>query len=119
VTQEKKELNKFLDWAAKQPASTPEEKATAEAARKSVEGKWFQTVTMNDDKSLMLVSIQYFEDGGSGHGSSELRPGDPNYDELLREHGCLTPGKAHTLFCKMVDGKWEILPESDEVIPFV
>lgn len=118
MTQEKQGLDKFLDWAANQPASTPEERAEAEAARKSMAGKWIETVTMDENGALFIVTNQYFTEGGSGQGSSESAPGDPDYEELLQEHGRLVPGKAHTLVRMMADGKWVVLPESDEVIPY-
>ena len=116
MTQDKHGMDKFLDWAAKQPDSSDEEKAANEAARKAMEGKWLETVTMNEDGRLMIVSTQYHISGGVADGSSESRPGDSDYDELLRQHGLLTPGKAHTLVRKKVDGNWILLPESDEVI---
>lgn len=116
MTHDKHGLDKFLDWSAKQPKSSPEEKARNEAARKAIEGKWFETVTMKEDGYLMIISTQYLTGGGVADGSSESRPGDSDYDELLRQHGLLKPGKAHTLVRKIVDGNWILLPESDEVI---
>ncbi|MBX3076077.1 hypothetical protein KF707_22415 [Candidatus Obscuribacterales bacterium] len=116
MTHDKHGLNKFLDWAAKQPDSSDEEKAANEAARKAMEGKWLETVTMKEDGSLMIVSTQYLSGGGIADGSSESRPGDSDYDEFLRHHGSLTPGKAHTLVRRIVDGNWILLPESDAVI---
>lgn len=116
MTHDKHGLDKFLDWAAKQPKSSPEEKASNGAARKAIEGKWFETVTMKEDGCLMIISTQYLTGGGVADGSSESRPGDSDYDELLRQHGLLTPGKAHILVRKIVDGNWLLLPESDEVI---
>lgn len=116
MTKENDGLDKFLDWADKQPALSPEEKAKNEAARKVMEGKWLETVTMNEDGSVMIVSKQYLTGGGIADGASESSPGDSDYNELLRQHGLLIPGKAHTLVRKMVDGNWILLPESDEVI---
>lgn len=116
MTKKNDGLDKFLDWAANQPPSSPEEKATNEAARKAMEGKWLETVTMNEDGSLMIVSKQYLPGGGIADGASESRPGDSDYDEILRQHGLLKPGKAHTLVRKMVDGNWILLRESDEVV---
>jgi hypothetical protein len=71
---------------------------------------------MKEDGCLMIISTQYLTDGGVADGSSESHPGDSDYDELLRQHGLLTPGKAHILVRKIVDGNWLLLPESDEVI---
>ncbi len=116
MTHDKHGLNKFLDWAAKQPDSSDEEKAANEAARKAMEGKWLETVTMKEDGSLMIVSTQYLIGGGIADGSSESRPGDSDYDKFLRHHGSLTPGKTHTLVRRIVDGNWILLPESDAVI---
>jgi hypothetical protein len=116
MTEEKHGLDRFLDWAAKQPPSSAEERAKNEAARQAMEGKWLETVTMKEDGTLLIVSTQYPTGGGVAEGSSESRPGDSDYDELLRQHGSLTTGRAHTLVRKMVDGNWVLLPESDEVI---
>lgn len=116
MTHEKHGLDKFLDWAAKQPASSDEERAANEAARKEMEGKWLETVTLTDDGILHIVSTQYLTGGGIAEGSSESRPGDSDYHELMYQHGMLTKGKAHTLVRKMVDENWVILPESDDVI---
>lgn len=107
----------FDEWLNEAEWPTDEESARYKAERDAMGGKWLQTVTMQDDGSLLIVSIQYFEGGGVGEGSSESKPGDANYDELLREHGQLEPGKAHTLVRKMIDGKWIVLPESNEIRP--
>jgi len=108
----------FEEWLAEAEWPTPEESAQIKANLEATEGKRFETVTMQEDRSLFLVTIQYFVGGGTGEGSSESRPGDPNYEELLHAHGRLVPGQSHTLIRKMIDGKWTILPESDEVIPY-
>jgi hypothetical protein len=113
VVEPKKSLQ---DWLKEQEWPTPEEKAQFDAARKAMEGKWLETVTMRDDGSLMIVSKQYLPGGGIADGCTESAPGDSDYDDLLRQHGLLTRGKAHTLVRKIVDGNWVILPESDEVI---
>lgn len=118
MTQEKKGPDRFLDWAEQQTAATPEERAVAEAARKSMEGKSFETVTMDENGNLLIVTNQYFIGGGSGQGSSESSLGDPDYEELLHAHGQLVSGKAHTLVRMMIDGKLVVLPESDKVIPY-
>lgn len=103
----------FEEWLDEAEWPTAEESAKNRANREAAEGKCFQTVTMSEDQSIFVVTIQYFEGGGAGEGSSILKPGDPNYDQVIREHGPLEIGKAHTVVRKIVDGKWVVLPESD------
>lgn len=113
MVEQKKSLQ---DWLSEQEKPTPEEIAEFRAERKALEGKWLETVTMRDDRSLMIVTTRYLEDGGIGEGCTESAPGDPDYDELLHQHGALTPGTSHTLIRKMINGNWITLPESDPVI---
>ena len=70
---------------------------------------------MLDDSSLLVVSTQHFVGGGSGFGSSESAPDDPDYKELLRMHGALAPGQSHTLTRKQVNGQWVIVDDADEL----
>jgi len=42
----------------------------------------------------MRLTNPYFVGGGSGQNGTESPPGDPDYEELLRNHGRLVPGKA-------------------------
>ncbi len=108
----------FDEWLAEAEWPTPEETAQFEAERKALEGKCFECVTMDESGKLLIITNQYFVGGGSGQNGTESAPGDPDYEELLRNHGRLVPGKAHVLVRMKVDGKWVILPESDEVVPY-
>lgn len=108
----------FEEWLAEAEWPTAEESAQIKAKMEATEGKCFETVTMQDDRSLFLVTVQYFVGGGSGEGSTESRPGDPDYEELLHEHGSLVPGQSHTLVRTKIDDKWVVLPESDEIVPY-
>lgn len=103
----------FEEWLDEAEWPDAEESARMKTERESNEGKCFRTVTLNEDESLFVLTVQYFQGGGSGEGSSIVRPADPNYEELLQEHGHLEVGKAHTIVRKLVDGNWVILPQSD------
>lgn len=113
MVEQKKSLQ---DWLSEQEKPTPEETAEFRTERKALEGKWLETVTMRDDRSLMIVTARYLDDGGIAEGCTESAPGDPDYDELLHQHGALTLGTSHTLIRKMINGNWITLPESDPVI---
>ncbi len=108
----------FDEWLAEAEWPTPEETAQFEAERKAIEGKWFETVTMEENGTLLIITSHYFIGGGSSQNGTESAPGDPDYEELLHNHGRLVPGKAHTLVRKKVDDKWVVLPESDEIVPY-
>lgn len=110
MVETKKSFDEWLNEEDQWP--TPEEVARSAAQRKAMEGKWLETVTMKEDRTLMIVSAQYYVGGGLAEGCTQSAPGDSDYDELLLHHGPLTPGQSHTLVRKMVDGKWVIL--SDE-----
>lgn len=100
----KKTFDEWLNEEGQWP--TPEEAARSEAQRKAMEGKWLETVSMREDGSLMIVSTQYLTGGGIAEGCTESAPGDPDYQQLLRDHGALKPGQSHTLVRKLIDGNW-------------
>jgi len=106
--QTKDRFTRLSEKLAKEPRCTPEEQEAFAAERRTMEGKWLETVTMNEDRSLMIVTTQYFVGGGKGHGCTESAPGDPDYEELLEQHGGLKPGQTHTIVRKMINGEWVV-----------
>lgn len=90
------------------PENTPEETAQFKADREALLGTSNEWAQMQPDLTIAQNIVQWLPDGTRGHGWSVAAPGDPDYEDLCKEHKLEKPGDSSRIYKKLVDGEWVI-----------
>ena len=72
----------------------------------------FEYARLEADGSIKLKIHEVDEGGISQHFTNVVRPGEPGYERILREHSLISPGDNDVKERRLVDGEWRTLIES-------
>jgi len=111
MAQEKQGLDKFLDWASKQPASSPEERANAEEERKALEGTMNESAMMLENADIAVRTWGYSPGGAHGHNGFTISPSDNDYERAKQQYGLNKPGDKYSVVKKWINGNWVVHQE--------
>lgn len=114
MTQHKKNTDKFFEWAAQLPPSTPEEKKQSEEERKALEGTMWEWAQMQPNGDIAVRTSDYGVGGTHGTGGFVVSPDEKDYEKAKQQYGLNKPGDTYSVSKKLVGGNWVIL---DEEIP--
>lgn len=101
-------LTRLTERILSEPDNTPEESAQFKADRDALLGTTREWAEMQPELSISQNIVQWMPDGSRGHGWSVSVPGDPDYEELCRNHKLEKPGDASTIFKRLIDGVWVV-----------
>ena len=106
-------LTRLTERILSERDNTIEESAQFKADREALLGTSREWAEMQSDLSISQNIGQWMLDGNRGHGWSVSVPGNPDYEELCKDHKLEKPAYASTIFKRLIDGVWVVQDDSE------